>query len=410
MNSSRDYIKQIKSHFKNAVNLNQNCKIHIFTSDNSNWSFYFKKGNLVWASSSEHRFRRLHRLINKFCSGISFGEVKLREQEISELWELLFLNILYKRKYISQEQITIIIQEIITEVLLDCYLIKDDTCQIKIIFETKGNQMGAILNSALFNNPVTSIDYSKASYRIESLASNWENSKISNCLPNLAPVVQDIDKLKKAVDDLSLYQRLFIFIDGKKTFRDLALVSHQDLMAVINYLAPHTESQALYLQKIPDLQLPTIYFTPSNQEVNAEYGHEDRDYIRELDLPLVICVDDDHSVCQHITQLLNPIGYRVISVKDAAKTLIVLLENKPKLIFINASMADANGYELSSQIKRMPDFKDLPIIILSKKEKIVDKLRRKFSGVTDVILKPIDPIEILTITQKHTQNFVDLQQ
>ncbi len=406
MNAFNNYIKEIKTHFQNATGLHQNCKIYISTANN-NWSFYFKKGSIVWASSNNHRFRRVYRLINKFCPELDCYKTRLREQEISELWEFLFINVLYKRKQIDKSQASEIIQAIIKEVLFDCYIVKEQKCQVKVIFEIKGNQMGAILNSSLFNNPITSLDYSKVSYRIESLVSNWENSKIADYSPNLAPVIQDIDKLKKAVDDFDLYQKIFLFIDGEKTIRDLALSSKQDLVTVANYLSPHIKSKAIALQEIPDRQLPNLYFSPSNQEVNAEYVRKDREYIKELDLPLIICVDDNPQVCQQITQILNPIGYRIISVKDTAKTLIVLLENKPKLIFINASMPDANGYELCAQIKRMPALKDIPIIILSEQENLVDKLRRKMSGAIDVICKPIDSREILTTTQKYTQHFVD---
>lgn len=407
MNASSDYIKEIKSHFKNAVNLRQNCKIYISTANHDNWSFYFKKGSLVWASSNNHRFRRLHRLINKFCPKINDQEIKLREQEISELWEFLFLNVLYKRKHISKEQLSEIVQEIIKEVLFDCYIVNERKYKIKIIFATKGNQMGAILNSPLFDNPVVNLDYSQVSYRLESLLDNWQHIKIANYSPNLAPVIQDITKLKKAINDFDLYQKLFIFIDGQKTIRDLSLASKQDLITIANNLSPHIATQAIALQKIPDRQLPNLYFSPSNQEVNAQYINRNRDYVRESDLPLIICVDDNPQVCQHITQLLNPIGYRIISVKDGAKTLIVLLENKPRLIFINGIMPDANGYELCAQIKRMPDFEDIPVIIMSEKEGIVDKFRRKISGAIDVIYKPLDSIGVLTVTQQYTQSFID---
>lgn len=407
MNASNNYLKKLKSHFENAVNLHQNCKIYIVTAEKDNWSFYFKKGNLVWASSNSHRFRRLYRLISKFAPELKSQEIKLREQQISELWEFLFLNVLYKRHLIDRDQINEIIQAIVKEVLFDCYLYTGDDYEIKVIFETKGNHMAAVLNNSLFSNPIAVIDYNKASYRTETLVSNWENTNIADCSPNLAPVIQDIEKLKKAVNNFEVYQQLYIFIDGEKTIRDLAAIAKQDLITVANYLSPHIKNKAISLQKIPDRQLPNLYFSPSNQEVNAEYLNKDRDCIRESYLPLIICVDDCPEVCQHITQLLNPLGYRIISVKDAAKTLIVLLENKPKLIFINANMPDANGYELCAQIKRMPALKNIPIIVLNNRETIIDKLRRKTSGAVDTISKPLDSIEVLTKTQKYTQNFVD---
>ena len=265
--------------------------------------------------------------------------------------------------------------------------------------------MGAILNSVLFNSPITHLNCDKNIDRISSSTSDWHNKNFSAFSPNFAPVIRDIERLKKAVDNFDVYQQLFIYIDGNKTIRDLALISKQDSIAVAEQLLPHIVSKAIALQEIQDLELTNLYFSPSSQEVNAGYVDKNREYIRELDLPLVICVDRDPQVCQQITQLLNPIGYRIIPVKNAAKTLLVLLENKPNLIFIDTDMPDANGYELCSQIRRMPALKDIPIIISNKHQKLIDKFRRRVSGATDVIKKPLDPVEVLTLTQKYTQNF-----
>ena len=202
----------------------------------------------------------------------------------------MFINVLYQRNQIDKDQIQNIIQAAIKEVLFDCLINKKQSSQIKVIFETKGNQMGAILNSTLFNNPITYLDYSKNIDRLKSLVVDWNNRDISDLSPNLAPVIKDIDKLKKAVANSNTYQQLFIFIDGKKTIRDLAIASKQDVIDIVDRLSPHIQSKAIALQEIPDLQLANLYFSPSSQQIDAGYASPKRDYVREIDLPLVIIV------------------------------------------------------------------------------------------------------------------------
>lgn len=396
--------KQIKSYLRNAVNLKQSCKIHAITNQNDSWSFYFKQGQLIWGSSSIHRFRRLYRITNKVCPGVNCHNIRLREQEISELWEYLFIAVLYKRQQISITQAENIIQEIIKEVLFDCFLADRQISNIKVIFETSTNSMSSILKSPLFKQPITQVEAEKTIKRLETLIANWKTIDIDNSSPNLAPVIKDIEQLKKTIDAEN-YQQLFVHINGKRTLRDLVVLSKQNLLDLTRSLAPHLQNDAIALQEIPDRQLENLYFSPGNK--NTKYNSREREYVQELDLPLIIYVDDNPHDSQQITQILNPAGYRIIPVNDAAKTLIVLLENQPNLIFLNAVMPDANGYELCAQIRKMPALKNVPIVILRQKENLIDRVKAKMSGVSDYAHKPIQSVEILTLAQKHTQSFTN---
>lgn len=403
MKAGKEQLKKIKLQFQNAVELRQSCKIYVTTASEDSWSFYFKQGNLIWASSNIHRFRRIYRITKQISPEISCQDTRLREQEISELWEYLLIGVLYKRQQISIIQVREIIQEVITEILFDCLLAVDRINQIKVIFETKGNSMGAILRSTLFKQPIAQIDYKKAIAHLESYAVDWQATNLAKYSPNYAPVIKDISNLKKVVDS-DTYQQLFIYINGKKTVRDLAIASQFDLITIAILLAPHVKSKVIAMQQVQDQQLANLYFTPSDN--NNKYS-QSREYIQELDLPLIIYVDDDPHICQQVAKILNPQGYRVLLVKDASKTLIMLLENQPSLIILNAVMSDVHGYELCAQIRKMSTGKNIPIVIARESENMIDLVRAKIVGVSDFISKPIKSTELMTIAQKHTQNFVD---
>lgn len=404
MKAGKEQLKKIKLQFQNAVQLRQSCKIYVATASEDSWSFYFKQGNLIWASSNIHRFRRIYRITKQISPEISCQDTRLREQEISELWEYLLIGVLYKRQQISIIQVREIIQEVITEILFDCLLAVNRINQIKVIFETKGNSMGAILRSTLFKQPIAQINYKKAIAHLESYAVYWQATNLAKYSPNYAPVIKDIINLKKVVDS-DTYQQLFIHINGKKTIRDLAIASQLDLITIAILLAPHVKSKVITMQQVQDQQLTNLYFTPRDNN-NNKYS-QSREYIQELDLPLIIYVDDDPHVCQQVAKILNPQGYRVLLVKDASKTLIMLLENQPSLIILNAVMSDVHGYELCAQIRKMSTGKNIPIVIARESENMIDLVRAKIVGVSDFISKPIKSTELMTIAQKHTQNFVD---
>lgn len=404
MKVNQGRIEKVKTQFQNAVDLKRSCKIYVATEGSGNRSFYFKQGSLVWASSSVHRFRRLYRLLERICPGIDFQNVKLREQEISELWEYLLIVVLHKRQQITLTQGKEVIRQIIIEVLFDCFVDSDRIDKIKVIFETQTNGMGAILRSSLLKQPVVRIDCKKTVEYLESKVADWKTANLTDdCLPNYAPVVVDMDKLKKAIDS-DVYQQLFMYINGQRTFRDLAILSRQDLLKVFHSIAPLIDSKAIAVQQIDDIPLANLYFASSDPRYE---NLPNREYIKELDLPLIVYVDDDANCCQQVLEILNPVGYQLIAVNDAANTLIVLLKNRPSSIFIDADTTDFNGYELCAQIRKVPELKDVPIIICREREQMLDRLKAKMAGVTDFIDKPLEPEALLTLVQKHTQSFFD---
>ena len=391
-------IEQVKNQLINATNLKQTCKIYVTTADGNNRSFYFKQGYLVWASSSVHRFRRLYRLLDKICPEVNFQEFKLREQEISELWEYLALKVLYKRQQISLKQAREVVREVISEVLFDCLLESDRIEEFQVILKNQINSMAAILESPLLQQTITQVNYETIIEHLKSMVADW-TANLPDCSPNHAPVVVDPDKLFESIDS-DADRELFTYIDGSRTFRDLAILSRQDLPQIAHSIAPFIDSKLVVVQQVEDRPIANLYFASSDPLYQAT---QPRKYLKELDLPLIVYVNNDVDRCQQAIEILNSAGYQIIAVNDATKTLVVLLKNKPSLIVINANKSDISNYELCAQIKKVSKLKNIPIIISRDREQMLDRVRAKIAGVSDFITKPIEPEELLALAQKYTQ-------
>ena len=390
MDSSSSF-KSIKSHFKNASNLQQSCKIHISAVDNRTWSFYFKSGHLIWATSSEHRFRRLYRLIQKHAVDIDCEKIKLREREISELWEYLFLKVLLDRQQIDVDRAIEIVKEITVEILFDCAQAEKKIDGIKCFFETAANHVGGILRSQLLKNPIAQIDAKQIMAQTQCLWDDWQQAKLTNYSPNLAPTICNHRKLTKILAP-EIYKNLFTLIDGKKTLRDIFAIVEEDSTSFTSSLIYHLKIGAIELRQIEDIAIDNLWFTKANSQ---------REQIKESNLPLAICLDDNPQICRQITQILNPAGYRLIAMNDSTQVLTAILDNKPDLIFLNWIMPVVNGYELCSQIRKMPGFKKLPIIMLSDRDSAIDRFKAKMHGASEFVAKPIDKQEILVIAEKY---------
>lgn len=403
MQNDRNIIK-LKSNLKDIVDLQQTCKLQILDTSGENCNFYFRNGSLLWAMASNHRVRRIHRIVNKYRPDIDCDEVQLREQEISELWGYLLISVLTQRGELSASQASAAIQEIAAEHLFDCFQQHHKISEIKSIFETSANSMGAILRSTLFKQPIVYMDISRLTVQAETTYNNWVKVGLAKYSPNLAPRIKDSQKLQQAVGE-DTYNRLAALIDGKKTLRDIAIATKQELVTLTCSLMPYVKNQSLELIAIEDKPLGNLNFSAKQNAENQERENIDpnRNYIQETQLPLIVCVDDNPNICQQMAQVLNPAGYRLISVKESIQALTVVLENKPDLIFLDLVMPIANGYEICGQIRKISTFKDTPIIILTGNDGIIDRVRAKMVGATDFLCKPIDKKAILAAAQKYTQ-------
>jgi chemotaxis family two-component system response regulator PixG len=81
--------------------------------------------------------------------------------------------------------------------------------------------------------------------------------------------------------------------------------------------------------------------------------------------------------------------------------LPLLLQHKPQFIFLDLVMPVANGYEVCGQIRKISLFQDIPVVILTGNDGIVDRVRAKLVGATDFLGKPIDEERVLAAIRKY---------
>ncbi|ELS02990.1 response regulator with CheY-like receiver domain and winged-helix DNA-binding domain [Xenococcus sp. PCC 7305] len=127
-----------------------------------------------------------------------------------------------------------------------------------------------------------------------------------------------------------------------------------------------------------------------------------QDKVTKRRLPIIACIDDSKTVQTQVKMTLQPVGYRVISVIDATNALRELSRNMPVLILMDINMPDINGYDLCSMLKRSQKFHDVPIIMLTGRDGIIDRMRAKLVGADKYLTKPFDPQDLINMVRKNT--------
>lgn len=106
----------------------------------------------------------------------------------------------------------------------------------------------------------------------------------------------------------------------------------------------------------------------------------------------VLIVDDEERMRNLITLYLSPEGFSCIPVSSGIKAIEFLTNDSCHIILLDVMMPDLDGWETCKKIR---EFTDTPIIMLTARTEKVDIVKGLRSGADDYITKPFDSSELL---------------
>ena len=106
----------------------------------------------------------------------------------------------------------------------------------------------------------------------------------------------------------------------------------------------------------------------------------------------ILIVDDDNRIRDLLKEYLNDNNYIVSTSENAENAKIKLTQFKFDLIVLDVMMPGQNGYDLTKEIKR--NIK-IPIILLTAKGEVENRIKGLELGADDYISKPFEPKELL---------------
>jgi len=115
----------------------------------------------------------------------------------------------------------------------------------------------------------------------------------------------------------------------------------------------------------------------------------------------ILIVDDSLDDLSLLRKILRDKGYGVHSTPQAERALQFLESHTPDLILTDLHMAGMDGYELCEILAANVNTRDIPVIVVSGADQVVDKMKAFSKGVADYILKPYVPVEVLARIRTH---------
>jgi DNA-binding response OmpR family regulator len=105
-------------------------------------------------------------------------------------------------------------------------------------------------------------------------------------------------------------------------------------------------------------------------------------------------VDDERSILDVIRRRLESEGYEVITARDGEEALKVALAWGPDIAILDVIMPKMDGLELCRRMREQPELAGLPVLFLTSRESVEDRIRGFEAGADDYLPKPFDLREL----------------
>ncbi len=115
--------------------------------------------------------------------------------------------------------------------------------------------------------------------------------------------------------------------------------------------------------------------------------------------PIIACIDDSKAIQKMVKLTLESSGFRVIGLEEPAQALTTLVRSKPALVLMDINMPGIDGYELCRMFQQSTLLRNIPIIMLTGRDGIIDRIRARMVGAVNYISKPFHPQELVTLVQ-----------
>ena len=416
------------------------------------WYLYYILGRIVWTKSRTHSLRRWQRHF-AIHSPVFFEKIEKPAAASYERWNYTALARLVKLKQFRRDHFS--------KMVIGC--IREDIFDILYVGTLQQQQTGQLLSYEAQKKqaaivPFVMIQQALAWQEAQQDWLAWQSAGLTKVSPDWAPVITQVNALKEQTPKKT-FQILTKFINGQNTFRDLAGIFRQPIIPLTKSLLPYISRRMMTVTELPDLvNHPSDGFHPEllppgsdnndiNPVANSPVGIDKvtlpvlpiagREAIAKSkeqqvvigrkiaqasaaiaqpgfnhsavrathkiskDAAQIVYIDDSPADSRTMGKIVEELGYKYNNIQDPLQALPILLELKPKLIFLDLVMPFANGYEVCAQIRRISTLEQTPIVIVTSNDGIADRVRAKVVGASGFLGKPIQQKKVAKVLQKY---------
>lgn len=109
----------------------------------------------------------------------------------------------------------------------------------------------------------------------------------------------------------------------------------------------------------------------------------------------VLIVDDEEDIRELISMNLNREGFEVIEAEDGINAVKIARKSEPDLVILDLMLPEKDGYTVYQELRQDTRTSDIPVLMLTARGKLDERLKGLSMGADDYITKPFSPKELV---------------
>src|SRR3972149_1766015 len=109
----------------------------------------------------------------------------------------------------------------------------------------------------------------------------------------------------------------------------------------------------------------------------------------------VLLIDDELFYFKLIRNALKEADYDLEYAKSGSEGLVKISSYEPEMLIVDLKLPEMDGFEILERLRRDPKFSHTPVIVITAKDELSEKLRAFELGADDYLVKPFQPEELV---------------
>lgn len=327
------------------------------------WIIYLGIGKIHFATSISGKRERLMYILSQNFSHHDF----YIPQDLEDDYQFIYHQ--WQNNRLDSQKVREILSHTTQEAIIHCLTLS----RAKVTFKNIVGLNPLILNLGLKSlvNPIKNNIRSWVQIRSE-INSPLSRLEIKEWESIKAYFSDDLDKLEQ-IESLKPY------LDDNCTLYEIGSYSGKSILEL-----------GLFFQ--PLISLNFLIVKPYQKE-----------NIVDVDKPIIACIDDSQTIQRIVKMTLLTGGFDVISITEPAKAMSIFVRQKPDLILMDINMPEIDGYKLAYMMRQSVLLKDIPILMLTGRDGVMDRVKAKMIGAVGYICKPFNPQELIQSVHNNLQ-------